>query len=100
MLDVVYMPAAKKYLKKVRDENLKRKFRDAVIEIRKDPGIGDPKTGDLAGYMGYDIHYNKINYELAYTVAEDEIGEVVVIIMAGTRQNFYEELKKYIKTLK
>lgn len=50
--------------------------------------------------MGYDIHYNKINYELAYTVAEDEIGEVVVIIMAGTRQNFYEELKKYIKTLK
>ena len=99
MLDVIYMPAAKKYLKKVKDESLKRKFRDAVIAIRKDPGIGEPKRGELAGYMGYDIHYNKTYYELAYTVVEDEKGEAVVIIMAGTRQNFYEELKNYIKTL-
>ena len=99
MLDVVYTPAAKNYLKKVKDKNLKTKFSDAVLAIRKDPNVGEPKRGDLAGYMGYDIHYNKTNYELAYTVVEDEKGEVVVIIMAGTRQNFYEELKNYIKTL-
>ncbi len=99
MLDVVYMPAAKNYLKKVKDKNFKRKFSDAVLAIRKDPRVGDPKRGDLAGYMGYDIYYNKTNYELAYNVVEDEKGEAVVIILAGTRQNFYEELKNYLKTL-
>ena len=44
----------------------------------------------------YDIYYNKTNYELAYTVEVIE-DKVVVVIMAGTRENFYEELKRYMK---
>jgi hypothetical protein len=38
----------------------------------------------------------KINYEIAYTIDILEDGEVVIIIMAGTRENFYNELKKYL----
>lgn len=64
------------------------------------PSIGEPKHGDLEGVLGYDIYYNKINYELAYTIEERKIEdtnetETVVIIMAGTRENFYNELKRY-----
>ena len=39
------------------------------------------------------------NYELAYTVEyiqeESEEPKAVVVIMAGTRENFYNELKRY-----
>ena len=62
----------------------------------KDYTIGEPKTGDLAGLYGYDIYYNKTNYELAYTV-EYEGEKIIVVVMAGTRENFYDELKRYMK---
>ena len=54
------------------------------------------KTGDLRGIYGYDIYYNKTNYELAYTV--QRVGEeIIVVIMAGTRENFYDQLKIYLR---
>ena len=41
-------------------------------------------------------YYNKTNYELAYTI--ERVGEeLVVVVMAGTRENFYDQLKRYIK---
>ena len=41
-------------------------------------------------------YYNKVNYELAYMIERvDE--EIIVVIMAGTRENFYEQLKRYMK---
>ena len=42
-----------------------------------------------------DIHYNKTNYELAYGLSENEAGEIVVIVMARTRENIYQALKRY-----
>ena len=44
-----------------------------------------------------DIYYHRNNYELAYKLSKLENGEVVVIVMAGTRQNFYQKVKRYIK---
>ena len=57
---------------------------------------GEAKTGDLGGVYGYDIYYNKNNYELACTVEYTD-DKIIVVIMAGTRENFYEELKRYMK---
>ena len=54
------------------------------------------KRGDLAGIRSCDIYHNGTNYELAYRVVYDE-DETVVVIMAGTRENFYDALKQYIK---
>ncbi len=61
--------------------------------------MGELKTGDLAGVYGYDIYYNKTNYELAYTVEYVE-DKVIVVIMAGTRENLYDQLKQYMKNTK
>jgi len=36
------------------------------------------------------------NYELAYRIYEED-GQMVVVILAGTRENFYDELKRYMK---
>lgn len=96
MRRITFMPPAKKYLKKLKNKELKRLYDEAIKEIRNNPEVGNPKKGDLAGIMGYDIQYNKNNYEIAYRVAEKENEEIIVIIMAGTRENFWQAVKRYI----
>jgi len=97
MRKLVVLPGAARYLKKLKDNVLKDKFRREMEAILADPGIGEAKIGDLAGVYCRDIHHQKANYELAYTVIEQD-GETVVVILAGTRENFYEELKRYMKS--
>ena len=94
MTEVRFLPPAARYLKKLKDRQLKDLYRKAVDLICENYTVGRPKTGDLAGIYGYDIFYNKTNYELAYTV-EFTGDTIIVIIMAGTKENFYEQLKRY-----
>lgn len=97
MLPIVFLNPAAKYFKKLKDKQLRKKYETALLEIRKDPEIGDRKTGDLAGIWGYDIYHNGTNYEIVYYLAENDKGEVVVVVMAGTRKNFWDAIKKYMK---
>ena len=97
MLPIVFLNPATKYFKKLKDKQLKKKYETSLIEIRKDPEIGNRKTGDLAGIWGYDIYHEGTNYEIAYYLAENAKGEVVVVIIAGTRENFWEAIKRYMK---
>lgn len=96
MTEVIFLPPAAKFLKKLKDKKLKILYQEAIDRIREDHTVGNAKTGDLNGIYGYDIFYNKTNYELAYRVEYVE-NKIIVVIMAGTRENFYDELKKYIK---
>ena len=96
---VKYSPAVEKYFKKLKDKQLKLKYKTAVDLITQNYKIGNLKTGDLNGIYSYDIYHNKINYELAYTV-EITDNEILIFILAGTRENFYDELKKYLKKSK
>lgn len=91
---------AKKYLKKLRkkDKHLLAKMNKAINDISSQPyDAGDMKKGDLSGVYGYDIYHNGTNYELAYKIVADDNGNLILIILAGSRENFYDELKKYLK---
>ena len=96
MTEVRFLPPAAKFCKKLKDKKLKTLYQEAIDNIRIDHTIGEQKTGDLSGIYGYDIYYNRTNYELAYRV-EYVDDKIIVVIMAGTRENFYDELKKYMK---
>lgn len=96
MAEIRFMKPAARFLKKIKDNKLKGLFRKALENLAQDPTLGQGKTGDLAGIRSYDVYYNKTNYELAYTVIV-EGDAIIVVIMAGTRENFYEELKRYMK---
>lgn len=96
MAEVIFLPPAAKFLKKLKDKKLKALYQKTIDRIREDYTVGEAKTGDLDGIYSCDIYYNKTNYELAYTV-EYVNGKVIVVIMAGTRENFYDELKRYWK---
>ena len=79
MLSVRFEPPAAKYIKKLKDKKLKTLYREAIDKICNDYTIGEAKTGDLSGFYGYDIYYNKTNYELAYTI--ERVGEELVVVV-------------------
>lgn len=102
MLQFDEKPPFKKYIKKLKNKTLKGLFKEAVINILTDPYCGEQKLHNLKDYWGYDIYDNGINYEIAYSIVKDEKGmpEMVIFYMAGTRENFWEEFKKYKKKMK
>lgn len=97
MYELRYMKPAEKFFKKLKEKGLKDSFRDALEKIAADPYIGELKTGDLAGVYCLDVFYNRTNYEIAYRIYEEN-GQLVVVVLAGTRENFYNELKRYMNS--
>lgn len=90
-------PKAEKYLKKLREKPLKELFKRSTVAIIENPyETGDRKSSDIAEYYSYDFKYKGVSYRLAYHIKEKE--EIVVIVTAGPRENFYEELKRYVKS--
>ena len=85
MYRLKYSTASRKYFKKINEKGLKKSFENALKSIQENPYIGKPN-----------VFYNKTNYEIAYKIYEEK-GKYVVVILAGTRENFYEELKRYMK---
>lgn len=97
MHKLTILPAAAHFLKKIKEKPLKLEFQKTIDNIIQNPYGGEPKTGDLSGVYCYDFFYNKTNYEIAYTIIEGN-DKTVVIILAGTRENFYNQLKRYMKS--
>jgi mRNA interferase RelE/StbE len=95
MYQLLILPSAAKYLKKIKDVKLKSLFKETVDKIILNPYQGERKTGNLSDLYGVDFHYNKTNYEVAYKIIKNEDRQIIVIL-AGTRENFYEELKRLI----
>ena len=99
MYEVLFAPPAERYFKKIKDKRLKKKFKDAVLAVSENPYLAKEKHGDLSGFRSYDVRHDGVNYEMAYKIYETD-GKKVVVILAGTRENFYEELKRIAKQFK
>jgi len=95
MYELIVLPPAAKFIKKIRDKHLKALFHKQFLEIKKDPYAGERKTGDLQGVFCYDLYYNKTNYEIAYSIKETP-EKTIIVVLAGPRENFYEQLKRYM----
>lgn len=95
MTRLLLSKSSQKFIKKLKDKNLKNKIKDGLDKIREDYTVGEKKTGDLKGFWSLDVFYNKTNYEICYEVREED-GLLVIVVMIGTRENFYKELKRYI----
>jgi mRNA-degrading endonuclease RelE of RelBE toxin-antitoxin system len=95
MYEVRVLPPAAKFIKKIKDKNLKSRIIGALNEIAEDPYIGEAKMGDLQGVFCYDVYYSKTKYEIVYSITELP-DKIVIVILTGTRENFYEQLKRYL----
>lgn len=96
MYEIRFLKPAEHYLKKIHEKGLKEAFWTNLEAISADPYRGEQKKGDLAGVYCHDFFHNGTNFEIAYRIYEEQ-GLLVVVIMAGTRENFSEQLKRYMK---
>jgi hypothetical protein len=85
MFELRYKRPVEKYFKKIRDKSLIAAYRDALTNISADPyNAGEAKTGDLAGIYCRDVYCDKVNYEIAYQIFEED-SQFIIVILAGTR---------------
>jgi mRNA interferase RelE/StbE len=94
--EILFSSAAEHYFKKIKETALKKAYKIALLKLSENPYLGQPKSGDLNGIYGFDVKYKNTNYELAYII-KDVKGKRIIILLAGTRENFYEQLKRYLK---
>lgn len=64
-----------------------------VKAILGNPVIGEEKKGDLAGVFVHKFKIRSIQYLLSYRFSNQNLE----LIMIGPHENYYRDLKKYIK---
>ena len=98
MFEASYSPLIQRYFKKINDAGLKQAFIGIRKEILLDPKSGDDKTADLSGFYTKTVRYKGVQYRVAYRIYDEE--KTVYFILAGTRENFYDDLKRYLREQK
>ena len=51
MYEVHFSTKAEKYLKKIKDNKLKKQFKDAILKLSQNPYIGQAKKRIFTGYI-------------------------------------------------
>ncbi|MCP4374445.1 MAG: type II toxin-antitoxin system RelE/ParE family toxin [Deltaproteobacteria bacterium] len=74
-------------------KNKKEKLDTAVKEIIETPSIGVEKKGDLRGIFVHKFKIQKTLYLLSYRLIEQNLE----LIMIGAHENYYKDLKSYLK---
>ncbi|HIJ24036.1 MAG: type II toxin-antitoxin system RelE/ParE family toxin [Gammaproteobacteria bacterium] len=96
-MNVTYYAPFKRFVKKA-IKPLKAEIEDSVNLICDDIEIGDLKRGDLASVRVYKFNFNRQEYLIAYRESATEVEILSVdFFKVGTHENFYVELKKYMK---
>ena len=91
-MEVLYKPLFRRFVKKQR-RGFQLAIEDEVGAIAKDPAVGGQKRGDLAGVRVHKFTFHRQEYLIAYVVGSKEI----VFYAIGAHENFYRELKRYLK---
>ena len=91
-METFYKPPFKKFVKN-QARPLQLSIEDEIESIIENPAVGETKKGDLQGFQVHKFAYKKQKLLIAYRVSETEI----LFYMVGTHENFYRNLKKYLK---
>lgn len=73
----------------------KKVLDEAVMEVAKNPFIGEEKRGDLVGVFVHKFKLNKQETLLAYQLQPDKKkANEIVLLSVGPHENFYTQLKR------
>ena len=87
-----YKPPFKKFVKK-QIRPLQLAIEDEIEKIIESPKMGEIKKGDLQGFRVHKFGFKKQKLLIAYQVFTNEI----LFYLVGPHENFYRNLKKYLK---
>ena len=91
-MDLFYKSPFKKFIKK-QTRPFQLVIEDETDKIINNPEIGEMKRGDLAGFRVHKFVFQKQEYLIAYKLQDN----FIVGYMIGTHENFYRDLKRYLK---
>lgn len=74
-------------------EQEKKLLDKQVVKIAENPSVGVEKKGDLRGVYIHKFKIKSIQYLLSYRF----IGDDLELIMIGLHENYYRDLKNYLK---
>ena len=92
IMDVHFKSPFRRFVKK-QAKPFQLVIEDEVDRIIENPGLGDSKKGDLADFRIHQFHYRNQIFLISYRLRESEVDFFTV----GTHENFYRELKRYVK---
>jgi mRNA interferase RelE/StbE len=72
----------------------KNTLNEQIQRIMDNPFIGSEKKGDLRGVYVHKFKLQTVQYLMAYRF----VGEDLELVMIGPHENYYRELKSYLKT--
>jgi mRNA interferase RelE/StbE len=72
----------------------KKKLDEEIRKIVDNPSIGSEKKGELRGVFVHKFKIQTSQYLLAYRF----LGENLKLIMIGPHENYYRDLKSYLRT--
>jgi hypothetical protein len=72
----------------------KSKLDEQIRRIMDYPLIGSEKKGDLRGVYVHKFKIQNVQYLMAYRF----VGEDLELVMIGLHENYYRDLKSYLKT--
>lgn len=87
-----YKPPFRKFVKK-QTRPLQLSIEDEIEKILENPSIGESKKGDSLGFQVHKFSFKKQKLLIAYKVSPNEM----LFYMVGSHENFYRNLKKYLK---
>jgi mRNA interferase RelE/StbE len=64
-----------------------------INKIAKNPLLGEEKKGDLRGVFVYKFKIKSLQYLLSYRMIKSDLE----LIMLGPHENYYRDLKGYLK---
>ena len=68
-----------------------RRHMDLIID---NPHLGDYLKGDLKDFRSYDFKFRNGNFRICYAYFEED--DHIKFVYVGTRENFYDEVKRYV----
>lgn len=92
IMDKFYKPPFRKFVKK-QTRPFQLVIEDEVEKVIINPEIGESKKGDLKGFRVHKFSFKKNRFLIAYRFQGDDI----VFYMIGAHENFYRELKRYLR---
>lgn len=72
----------------------KKSLDKQILKIADNPAIGSEKKGDLRGVYVHKFKIKHTQYLLSYRLAEENLE----LIMIGPHENYYRDLKSYLKS--
>lgn len=92
-MQIIQSPLFARKIKKFH-RNQKLKVDEVIRKLVKSPAIGEEKRGDLKGIFIYKFKISNTQYLLAYRLRENQIE----LITIGPHENYYRDLKGYLKS--